>query len=137
MWNFLLSMRMNRPSLSFSFFYFCQHIYCTRSIPVCTATASIGLSWRARPFLHVGGVSMQIQLCGQLVCSQSACDRHATHLQSRPARKGTHTQGVTNSRHVHAYLEPISLKIGPCCRLHAATCAGQDLGHKILWQPHD
>ena len=90
----------------------------------------------ARPFLHLGGVSMQKQLCGQLVCSKSACDRHATHLQSRPAHKGTHTQKVINSRHVHAYLEPISLKLGPCLRLHAATCAGQDLGHKILWQPH-
>ena len=70
-----------------------------------------------KSILHLGGVSMQKQLCGQLVCSKSACDRHATHLQSRPARKGTHTQGVTNSWHAHAYLEPISRKIGPCHRL--------------------
>jgi len=75
----------------------------------------------ARPFLHLGGVSMQKQLCAQLVCRKSECDRHATHSQSHPTRKGAHTQGVTNSRQVYAYLEPISLKIGPCRRLHAAT----------------
>jgi len=82
----------------------------------------------SKSILTLEGVRMQKQLCGQFVCNKSACDRYATHLQSRPARKGTHTQGVTNSRHAHACLEPISRKIGSCRRLHAAaTCAGQDL----------
>jgi len=79
----------------------------------------------ASPFLHLGDVSIQKHLWGQFV-SKSACNEHAKHLQSRPARKGTHTQG-TNSRHAHAHLEPIRRKIGPHRRLHAAaTCAGQD-----------
>jgi len=41
----------------------------------------------AHPFLHLGGVSMQKQLCGQLVCSKSACDRHVTNSQSCPHAK--------------------------------------------------